>query len=98
MEVLRYLYTVHERTEKLNAYQIRAPDCRIRSFSSEKVLYFFSPYLTYADECHHAVADSYKKIIEYFQPEFLLGLAVFLKRFISGIEIIVNLEFWHILK
>ena len=22
MEVLRYLYTVHERTEKLNAYQI----------------------------------------------------------------------------
>lgn len=26
------------------------------------------------DECHHAVADSYKEIIEYFQPEFLLGL------------------------
>ena len=26
------------------------------------------------DECHHAVADSYKKIIEYFEPEFLLGL------------------------
>lgn len=26
------------------------------------------------DECHHAVADSYKKIIEYFKPEFLLGL------------------------
>ena len=26
------------------------------------------------DECHHSVADSYKKIIEYFKPEFLLGL------------------------
>ena len=26
------------------------------------------------DECHHAVADTYKKIIEYFEPEFLLGL------------------------
>ena len=26
------------------------------------------------DECHHAVADSYKSIIEYFEPEFLLGL------------------------
>ena len=26
------------------------------------------------DECHHAVAESYKKIIEYFEPEFLLGL------------------------
>lgn len=26
------------------------------------------------DECHHAVADSYKKIIEYFDCEFMLGL------------------------
>ena len=26
------------------------------------------------DECHHAVANTYKKIIEYFEPEFLLGL------------------------
>lgn len=26
------------------------------------------------DECHHTAADSYKKIIDYFEPEFLLGL------------------------
>ncbi|NBG88116.1 DEAD/DEAH box helicase family protein [Isachenkonia alkalipeptolytica] len=26
------------------------------------------------DEFHHAAANSYRKIIEYFQPEFLLGL------------------------
>ena len=26
------------------------------------------------DECHHATADTYKKIINYFEPEFLLGL------------------------
>lgn len=26
------------------------------------------------DECHHATADTYKAIINYFQPEFLLGL------------------------
>ncbi len=26
------------------------------------------------DECHHATAASYKRIIEYFKPEFLLGL------------------------
>lgn len=26
------------------------------------------------DECHHAAADSYRKIIDYFSPEFLLGL------------------------
>lgn len=26
------------------------------------------------DECHHAVADTYKKIINYFKPQFLLGL------------------------
>lgn len=26
------------------------------------------------DECHHATAETYKKIIAYFEPEFLLGL------------------------
>ena len=26
------------------------------------------------DECHHAVASTYRQIIEYFDPEFLLGL------------------------
>lgn len=26
------------------------------------------------DECHHAVANTYKRIIDYFEPEFLLGL------------------------
>ncbi len=26
------------------------------------------------DECHHAVANTYRQIIDYFDPEFLLGL------------------------
>jgi superfamily II DNA or RNA helicase len=26
------------------------------------------------DECHHAVASTYRKIIDYFEPEFLIGL------------------------
>jgi superfamily II DNA or RNA helicase len=26
------------------------------------------------DECHHSVANTYRSIIEYFKPEFLLGL------------------------
>lgn len=26
------------------------------------------------DECHHATAETYKKIIEYFEPQFLLGI------------------------
>lgn len=26
------------------------------------------------DECHHATAETYQKIISYFEPEFLLGL------------------------
>ena len=26
------------------------------------------------DECHHATADTYRRIIDYFEPEFLLGL------------------------
>ncbi len=40
-------------------------------------LHFFEPeefdYII-LDECHHATASSYKKIIDYFKPEFLLGL------------------------
>jgi len=26
------------------------------------------------DECHHATAETYRRIIEYFKPEFMLGL------------------------
>ncbi len=26
------------------------------------------------DECHHSTADTYRKIIEYFEPQFLLGI------------------------
>ena len=26
------------------------------------------------DECHHATAETYRKIIEYFKPQFLLGI------------------------
>lgn len=38
--------------------------------------YFAADYFDYIviDEFHHAVNDSYLKIIEYFQPKFLLGL------------------------
>jgi len=32
------------------------------------------------DECHHAVADTYRQIINYFEPEFLLGLTATEKR------------------
>ena len=40
-------------------------------------LELFDPHaFTYCivDECHHATATTYRKIIEYFQPEFLLGI------------------------
>ena len=26
------------------------------------------------DECHHATADTYQKVLKYFEPEFLLGI------------------------
>lgn len=32
------------------------------------------PILTYADECHHAGADSYQRIMGYFKPQFWLGM------------------------
>lgn len=37
---------------------------------------FFSHTFDYViiDECHHATAETYRKIIEYFQPQFLLGI------------------------
>lgn len=30
--------------------------------------------LTYADEAHHSSANSYKKIMDYFEPDFWLGM------------------------
>ncbi|NRR05927.1 DUF3427 domain-containing protein [Brevibacillus sp. RS1.1] len=49
----------------------------VQSLHREEVLTKFSPtYFDYVivDEFHHAEADTYKKIIEYFKPKFLLGL------------------------
>ena len=38
--------------------------------------YFAPNYFDYLiiDEFHHAVNDQYKRIVEYFKPQFLLGL------------------------
>ena len=34
----------------------------------------FRPTLTYADEFYHAVNEQYRRIVDYFQSQFLLGL------------------------
>ena len=34
----------------------------------------FRPILTYADEVHRAGAESYQRIMKYFQPQFWLGM------------------------
>ena len=38
--------------------------------------YFAPDYFNYVviDEFHHAVNDQYRRIVEYFRPQFLLGL------------------------
>lgn len=36
------------------------------------------------DECHHAVAETYRKIIEYFEPQFLLGITATPERMDGG--------------
>ena len=38
--------------------------------------YFPADYFDYViiDEFHHAVTDQYRRIVDYFQPQFLLGL------------------------
>lgn len=49
----------------------------IQTMSDPKVLHSFAPdrfdYIL-IDEAHHAGAESYQRIIGYFQPEFLLGM------------------------
>lgn len=49
----------------------------VQTLSQEKSLQQFSPehfgYII-VDEFHHAAADSYMKVINYFKPKFLLGL------------------------
>ena len=44
--------------------------------------YFASDYFDYVviDEFHHAVNDQYRRIVEYFRPQFLLGLTATPKR------------------
>lgn len=49
----------------------------VQTLSRDENLQLFLPdYFDYivVDEFHHAAADSYKKILAYFTPEFLLGL------------------------
>ncbi len=51
----------------------------IQTLGKDKYLndnYFKEDYFDYIiiDEFHHAAADSYKKLIEYFNPKFLLGV------------------------
>lgn len=49
----------------------------VQSLHREEVLTKFEPaHFEYfiVDEFHHAEAETYKKIIEYFKPKFLLGL------------------------
>ena len=51
----------------------------IQTLSKDEYLcddYFPKDYFNYiiVDEFHHAAADTYSKILDYFEPEFLLGL------------------------
>jgi superfamily II DNA or RNA helicase/HKD family nuclease len=49
----------------------------IFTLSSRKHLHSFQPDefdLIIVDEFHHAAADSYKRVIDYFEPKFLLGI------------------------
>ena len=41
------------------------------------------------DECHHAAAETYKRIIAYFEPEFLLGLTATPERMFERLQRVV---------
>lgn len=58
----------------------------VNTLSKEEFLnekYFAKDYFDYiiVDEFHHAAAKSYIKILDYFEPEFLLGLTATPERF-----------------
>ena len=44
----------------------------------KKIKISLRPILTYADEAHHTSAGSYKRVMDYFTPEFTLGMTKFL--------------------
>lgn len=51
-----------------NISMCKAIDSDVKLFTKDEFDYVI------IDECHHSTADTYKKIIAYFEPEFLLGL------------------------
>ena len=46
----------------------------IENYVHQHIKKIVRPILTYADEFHHAVTDQYQRIVNYFKPQFMLGL------------------------
>lgn len=40
----------------------------------KKVKIFLRPIMTYDDEAHHSLANTYQKVMEYFKPKLFLGM------------------------
>lgn len=55
--------------------------------------YFPADYFDYViiDEFHHAVTDQYRRIVDYFQPQFLLGLTATPER-MDGKNIVLRVQ------
>lgn len=86
-EILRQAHTTFRRVmprEKLGYFNAESKDldarvlfASIQTLSRPENLERFAPdhfaHIT-IDEFHHAAADTYRRVIEYFRPKFLLGL------------------------
>lgn len=72
--------------EKAAEYADRDSDvisASIQTLSKDKRLSSFQPddfSLIIVDECHHAAAPTYRKVLDYFKPKLLIGLTATPKR------------------
>lgn len=68
VSVGRYVDEYHESDEYVVCASVQSVIRNLDKFKSDDFGYLI------IDECHHASADSYKKILNHFNPDFILGL------------------------
>ncbi|MBR6322210.1 MAG: DEAD/DEAH box helicase family protein [Lachnospiraceae bacterium] len=64
----RYEGSIHEPDAYIVCGSVQSVSQNLDDFDADEIGYLI------IDECHHGTAESYRKILSYFHPEFTLGL------------------------